>query len=137
MAERLFTLSVFTPSRQIFDGAVFSLKAPGSAGYFQVLIGHIPMLTSLQAGILTIDGENGSQIYAVSGGFVEVLRQQTIVLAESVERADEINTDRAREAANRARQRLEAKDPAIDAIRAQAALNRALNRLKAAGASLH
>lgn len=137
MAGRLFTLSVVTPSRQIFDGVVFSLKAPGSAGYFQVLIGHIPMLTSLQAGILTIDGENGSLIYAVSGGFVEVLRQQTIVLAESVERADEINIDRAREAANRARLRLDAKDPAIDAIRAQAALNRALNRLKAAGASLY
>lgn len=134
MAERLFSLTVVTPSRQVYDGTVVSLKAPGSAGYFQVFIGHIPMLTSLKTGLLTIEGQEGSRIYAISGGFVEVLRQQTIVLAESVERADEINMDRAREAANRASQRMEAKDPATNPIRAQAALDRALNRLKAAEA---
>lgn len=131
MADRMFSLSVVTPSRLVYEAEVRSFKAPGSEGYFQVLTGHVPMLTSLQAGLLTIQDEAGGRVYAISGGFVEVLRHQATILAEAVEPVSEIDVERARQAASRARQRLDAKDPGVDVARAQAALNRALNRVKA------
>lgn len=131
MADRMFSLSVVTPSRLVYEAEVRSFKAPGSEGYFQVLTGHVPMLASLQAGLLTIQDEKGSSVYAISGGFVEVLRHQATILAEAVERVSEIDVERARQAATRARQRLDAKEPGVDVARAQAALSRALNRVKA------
>ena len=131
MADRMFSLSVVTPSKLVYEADVRSFKAPGSEGYFQVLIGHVPMLASLQAGLLTIQDEAGSRVYAISGGFVEVLRHQATILAEAVEPVGEIDVGRARQAAARARQRLDAKEPGVDIARAQAALSRALNRVKA------
>jgi len=95
------------------------------------LIGHAPMLTSLRPGILTIRDIKGRHIYSISGGFVEVLRHQATILAESVERADEIDLDRAQQAETRARQRLESVDQALDIERAEASLERARNRIKA------
>ncbi|MBM3264359.1 MAG: F0F1 ATP synthase subunit epsilon [candidate division Zixibacteria bacterium] len=132
MADRTISLSVVTPSKLVYEGEVRSFKAPGSEGYFQVLAGHVPMLSSLRAGIMTIQDQEAIRIYAISGGFAEVLRQQATVLAESVEQGTEIDVERARQAAERARRRLESKEPGIDLSRAQAALDRALNRVKAA-----
>ena len=131
MADRVFPLMVVTPSRVVYEGDVQSLQAPGVVGAFEILIGHIPMLTALRTGIMTIRDESGQNMYAVSGGFVEVLRHQVTVLAETVERAEDIDFNRAREAEARARQRLESKEN-IDIVRAQASLARALNRIRAA-----
>jgi F-type H+-transporting ATPase subunit epsilon len=113
-----------------YEGAVRSFQAPGTDGEFEVLTGHVPMLTSLRPGILTIRDTESRHIYAVSGGFVEVLRHQATVLAEAVERADEIDLDRAQQAEARARQRLESGGQKLDIDRAKASLDRALNRIK-------
>jgi len=122
---------VVTPTRMAYEGAVRSFQAPGTDGEFEVLTGHVPMLTSLRPGILTIRDTESRHIYAVSGGFVEVLRHQATVLAEAVERADEIDLDRAQQAEERARQRLESGGQKLDLDRAKASLDRALNRIKA------
>lgn len=127
-----YPFTVVTPTKGVYDGQIQGFKAPGADGEFEVLSGHVPMLTSLIPGILTIRDAEGRHVYAVSGGFVEVLRHQATVLAEAVERADEIDVDRARQAEKRARQRLEADREASDLDRAKAALDRALNRIKAA-----
>jgi F-type H+-transporting ATPase subunit epsilon len=132
MADRTFPLVVVTPTRLVYEGEVRSFQVPGAEGYFQVLIGHVPMLASLQSGLLTIQDGGGHTVYALSGGFVEVLRHQATILAEAVERADEIDVERARQAEARARQRLESGAPGVDVARARAALVRALNRIKAA-----
>jgi F-type H+-transporting ATPase subunit epsilon len=127
-----FALEVVTPERVAYSGQVASLQAPGSEGSFGVLAGHVPLLTSLQIGRLRFVEEGGSEIQmAISGGFVEVGREQVAVLAETAERAEDIDVDRAREARARASERLTQKEE-VDAARAEAALARALNRLKVA-----
>ena len=128
----VFALEVVTPERVAYSGQVASLQAPGSEGSFGVLAGHVPLLTSLQIGRLRFVEEGGSEIQmAISGGFVEVGREQVAVLAETAERAEDIDVDRAREARARASERLNKREE-VDAARAEAALARALNRLKVA-----
>ena len=130
MADQ-FSLVIVTPSSMTFEGEVRSVLAPGTDGYFEVLIGHVPMLSSLQPGILTIRNDEGRKQFTVSGGFVEVLRTRVTVLAETIEEVGAIDVERAQQAEERARRRLESAEEGIDVERAKAALDRALNRIKA------
>ena len=127
-----FALEVVTPERVAYSGQVSSLQAPGSEGSFGVLAGHIPLLTSLQIGRLRFVEEDGNEVkMAISGGFVEVRREQVAVLAETAERIEEIDVERAEAARQRAEERLaQAREEGVDVVRAQAALARAINRLR-------
>ena len=127
-----FALEVVTPERVAYSGQVASLQAPGSEGSFGVLAGHVPLLTSLQIGGLRFVEEGGSEVQmAISGGFVEVGREQVAVLAETAERVEEIDVERAESARQRAEERLaRAQEEQIDVARAQAALARAINRIR-------
>ena len=126
-----FPLVIVTPSSMAFEGEARSVLAPGADGYFEVLIGHVPLLTSLRPGVLTIRNDAGRTHYTVSGGFVEVLRSQVTVLAETIEEVGAIDVERAQQAGERARQRLESGGEDVDLGRAKASLDRALNRIKA------
>ena len=126
-----FSLVIVTPSSMAYEGEVRSVLAPGTDGYFEVQIGHVPMLTSLRPGLLTIRDDDGRTRYAVSGGFVEVLRSQVTVLAETIEEVSAIDVDRAQQAEARARGRLDSDEEGVDVERARASLDRALNRIKA------
>ena len=102
-----FALEVVTPERVAYSGQVTSLQAPGSEGSFGVLAGHIPLLTGLQTGRLRFVEEDGSEVQmAISGGFVEVGREQVAVLAETAERIEEIDVERAESSRQRAEERL-------------------------------
>ncbi len=127
-----FSLEVVTPERVAYSGQVASLQAPGSEGSFGVLAGHVPLLTSLQIGQLRFVEEDGNEVQmAISGGFVEVGREQVAVLAETAERVEEIDVERAESARQRAEERLaRAQEEQIDVARAQAALARAINRIR-------
>ena len=127
-----FALEVVTPERVAYSGQVASLQAPGSEGSFGVLAGHIPLLTSLQIGRLRFVEEDGSEVQmAISGGFVEVGREQVAVLAETAERVEEIDVARAEAARQRAEERLaRAREERVDVARAEAALARAINRIR-------
>ena len=127
-----FALEVVTPERVAYSGQVASLQAPGSEGSFGVLAGHVPLLTSLQIGGLRFVEEGGSEVQmASSGGFVEGGREQVAVLAETAERVEEIDVERAESARQRAEERLaRAQEEQIDVARAQAALARAINRIR-------
>ena len=129
-----FALEVVTPVRVTYSGQVASLQAPGSEGSFGVLAGHIPLLTALQIGRLHFVEAGGSEVQmAISGGFVEVGRTQVAVLAETAERIEEIDVERAEVARQRAEERLaqaRAGQEKIDAARAEAALARAINRIR-------
>ncbi len=127
-----FALEVVTPERVAYSGQVTSLQAPGSEGSFGVLAGHIPLLTALQVGKLRFVEEGGSEVrMSVSGGFVEVGREQVAVLAETAERIEEIDVERAEAARRRAEERLaRAQEERVDVARAQAALARAINRIR-------
>jgi len=135
MADKSFHLEIITPKRIVYKGEVTSFSAPGIEGGFQVLHSHAPLLSSLKIGEVKIVDANGNNSrYAVSGGFVEVRDNQVLLLAETAERTDEIDSDRANAAMDRAKKRLEEKKADIDVERAKLALYRAMNRLKIANA---
>jgi F-type H+-transporting ATPase subunit epsilon len=135
MADKTFHLEIVTPRRVVFKGEVLSFSAPGVSGGFQVLHSHAPLLSSLNIGEVKIGDMGGTEShYAISGGFVEVRDNRAILLAETAERTDEIDSERAKAARDRARKRIADKKPETDINRASIALYRALNRLKIAGA---
>ena len=129
-------LEIVTPDKAVVNEDVNIVMAPGSLGEFGVLIGHTPFLTTLKTGIIRYTDAQGTDQYVfVSGGFVEALPDKVTVLAESAEKTEEIDLDRAKAAQERAEKRLEearTKED-IDAIRAKAALDRALVRINVVG----
>jgi F-type H+-transporting ATPase subunit epsilon len=132
-----FRLDVVTPDRVVLSEEVASLVAPGAQGYLGVLPHHAPLVTELGVGTLSYRTTSGNQAaLAVSGGFMEVGRERTTVLADAAERAEEISVERARRARDQARERLQAlgehAEPA-ERAEARAALERATNRLRVAG----
>jgi F-type H+-transporting ATPase subunit epsilon len=131
-------LELATPARQLVSTEVDEVVAPGSEGYFGVLPGHAAFLTTLTAGELTYRQGREEQRLVVIGGFAEVNADRVIVLAESAERPEEIDRERAERARQRAEQRLAGRAARgaaeeIDYARALAALARSLARLQVAG----
>ena len=137
MAENI-RLEVVTPEKEVVNEMVQIVMAPGSLGEFGVLSGHTPFMTSLITGALHYRNESGKDQYVfVSGGFAEALPDKVTVLAESAEKMEDIDPERAKQAMQRAEQRLAA-DRAkekVDIARARAALERAMVRIKIAGLS--
>ncbi|PID56710.1 MAG: ATP synthase F1 subunit epsilon [Ignavibacteriae bacterium] len=124
-------LEIITPSKIGYKGNVTSVTVPGALGNFQVLYNHAPIISALDIGEIKIEADGQKSIFATSGGTIEVASNNIIILAESLEKADEINVRRAEEAQERAKERLKRKSQAeIDDIRAELALKRAINRLK-------
>ena len=134
MADKILQLEIVTPRRVVFKGEVTSLTAPGVVGGFQVLFNHAPLLSSLKIGEVKIKEASGTEFhYAISGGFVEVRENHILLLAETAERTDEIDAERAKASRDRAQKRMAEKKSDIDFERARLALYRALNRLKIVG----
>jgi len=106
--------------------------APGTEGQLGILPHHAPLMTILQAGELVARRGGEEDIMAISGGFLEVRPDRVIVLADSAERAEEIDIERAEAAKKRAEQRLLEKPVEIDVARCEASLRRAMARLTVA-----
>ena len=132
MADKGFRLTVFTQEKAVLDQQALSIVAPGSEGYLGVLRDHAPLVTQLMPGKLTVKDLSGAEaVYVVSGGFLEVNHNTVTILADALERPEDIDANRAEAAARRARERLMKRSSDSDVDRAEAALRRALNRLKA------
>jgi len=131
---RTFLLEVVTPHRLVVSEEAEEVIAPGAEGYFGVLGGHLPFMTTLKFGELTYRRTRGEERHlAVSWGYAEVLPTRVTILAEAAERAEEIDTARAEQARDRAVARLgKIGDSTVDFVRAQEALLRALTRLEVA-----
>lgn len=134
MAEPQVRFELATPTRLVVSEDVEEVVAPGVQGYFGVLPGHVPFLTSLQSGEVAYRQGRVEQYLAVSGGFAEIQGDRVTILAEHAERPDEIDRERALRARQRAERRLTGKTPEeIDYSRALGAFSRALARLQVAG----
>jgi F-type H+-transporting ATPase subunit epsilon len=128
-----FPLELVTPERILFSEEVQSVRAPGINGSFGVLARHAPMLTELTTGLIKLTLANGFDAYvATGGGFMEVSRQKVIILADSAELSEEIDVEKARAAAERARKLLEVLDSSIDAEAIRKDLEHAENLVKVA-----
>ena len=83
-----FKLSVLTPERTVFEGAVEYVQVPGTEGYLGVLANHAALVTALAPGVLTLRGaEEPEQQMRMSGGFFEVSNNRATVLADAVSEA--------------------------------------------------
>lgn len=126
-------LDVVTAEGVVYSDDVDIVIAPGFEGQLGILPQHSPLMTMLQPGELIARKGSEEFCLAVSGGFLEVRPDRVIVLADSAERAEEIDIARAEEAKNRAEKRLGEKyAPETDSVRAEAALRRSLIRLRVA-----
>ena len=129
MAKELF-LEVVTPQSAIVSEEVQIVVAPGSEGEFGALKGHTTFLTSLKVGTLRYKDANGKERFLfINGGFAEVLPDKVTILAESAERRQHIDVQRATDAKERAEKRIATKAADTDFVRAEASLRRALHRL--------
>ncbi len=127
-----FQLEIVTPEKRVVDTAAEEVQIPGKNGYLGVLPGHAPLITELSVGEIKFRASGEEQRLAVAWGFAEVLPEKVTILAESAERPNEINVERARKAKDRAEQRLVSGDTEVDVDRALDALHRAETRLEVA-----
>jgi F-type H+-transporting ATPase subunit epsilon len=133
MLPETINLQVVTPERQLVNEAVKEVQLPGGNGALGILPGHAPLMTELGVGELSFRKGRETHYLAVVHGYAEVLGDRVVVLAEVCERAEEVDLDRARNAKERAENRLSKRDdPDTDWDRAQFALQRALVRLQVA-----
>lgn len=133
MSKRVH-IEIVTPERKVFSGDAEYVVAPGKKGDFGIMPGHISFLSSLKIGVLELDySKTEKELYSVSGGYLQVSDDRVWILAETAEKSEEIDKERAKEAMKRAKERIEKKSQDdIDIDRAKLALARSLNRLKVA-----
>lgn len=131
MADR-FQIEIVTPERLVVKDYAEEMQIPGKNGYLGVMAGHSPLITELAVGEITYRANGYTERLAVAWGFAEVLPEKVTILAETAERADEIDVARAEEALKRAESKLTGGDPDVDFPRALNALQRAQARLKVA-----
>ncbi len=126
-------VEIVTAERLVYaEDGVDRIIVPGVEGELGVLPLHTPLLTMMQPGLMRIIKGNEEIEMAITGGFIEVRENRVTVLADTAERAEEIDEARAQEARQRAQRRLEERTTEIDLSQAQAALARSLARLRAA-----
>ncbi|MED5463519.1 MAG: ATP synthase F1 subunit epsilon [Myxococcota bacterium] len=136
MAE--LTVSIVTPESSVAAGSAAQVTAPSSQGEVGILPGHKPLLATLQEGVVGLHDGEGAEYYAVSGGFLEVSSDRVTVLAESAEKATEINVDRADAALRDATAKLGRAAISPDEHREQTArVRRATTRLEVAKLITH
>lgn len=125
-------LEIITAESEVFSDIVSVVVAPGVDGELGILPNHAPLLTTLEPGELKIIKEGEESFIAISGGFIEVLGDKVIVLADTAERSEEIDIERAEKALERANERVGEAQTDIDLERAVASLRRSHTRLKVA-----
>ena len=127
--NNLFTLRIITPDRVFFEGQVSMVEFNTTEGEIGIYKKHVPTTVIISPGILTITGEEGVKEAALHAGFVEILQDEVVILAEIIEWPDEIDKARAESAKARAEERLRSKTPETDILWAETALQRALARI--------
>lgn len=117
MAEekgKFINFKIATPERVVFKDEVEQITLPTKMGEITILPNHIPLISVLAPGELIVKKGNVARAMSVSGGFIEVQAEKVVVLADTAERAEEIDIERARAAKERAKEAMEKKN--LDAV---------------------
>ena len=125
-------LDIVTAEGVVYSDEVDVVVAPGIEGQLGILPHHAPLMTTLHAGELRVRKGEEEFSLVMSGGFLEVRPDRIIVLADTAERAEEIDIARAEEAKRRAEEKLASHTPEVDTARVEAALRRSLARITVA-----
>ncbi|OGO00285.1 MAG: F0F1 ATP synthase subunit epsilon [Chloroflexi bacterium RBG_13_52_14] len=123
---------IVTAERVVYSDDVDVVVAPGTEGQLGILPHHASLMTMLQPGELIVKKGSEEHSIFVSGGFMEVRGNKVVVLADTAERAEEIDISRAEAAKRRAEERMAQLPTDVDLARAQASLLRSMTRLKVA-----
>lgn len=128
--EKTFQLEIIASDRIFFQGEVEHLVITAIDGLLGIMAGHEPLVTCLPTGELKYMIGGVWHYAAISEGFIQVLPDKAVILADSCELPEEIDIKRAEEARQRAEEQLRQKQSIMEYYQTQAALNRAMNRLK-------
>lgn len=123
-------LQIFTPYGKYLQHEVDYIEVKSDRYTLGILPNHAPLVSTLIISKMVIKFEGQSFVYAIGGGVINISKDKTVLLLDSVERSDEIDVDRAIQAKKRAEERLSNQDEIIDINRAKLSLARAENRLK-------
>lgn len=124
-------MEIVTPHGLVFSGDVDEITAAGTDGEFGVLPGHAPFVTTLKIGMLTYRRDKEVGYFFVNTGYADVGPERVTILADSAERSEDIDVERAKAAMRRAEERLKQAEK-IDFARALAAMERATIRIQVA-----
>lgn len=129
--EKQLLLEIVTPQGLVFSEHVDEVIASGSEGEFGVLPNHVPFLTTLKVGMLTFRRGSETGHFFVNWGYAEVRPDKVLILADSAEKSEDIDVQRAMEAKKRAEERLRQAEK-FDQARATSSLERAASRMSIA-----
>lgn len=130
MSDKLL-LEIVTPHGSVFSGSVDEITAAGTEGEFNVFPGHEPFVTTLKVGMLTYKSDREIGYFFVNSGYADVGPEKVTILADSAERSEDIDLERAKTAMKRAEERLKQTEK-IDFTRAQSSLERSTIRVQVA-----
>ena len=136
MADTLH-LQIVTPDKQLVSDDADQVQIPGKNGDLGILPGHAPLITELRIGEISYNHGGTWHYFAVAWGFAEVLPDKVTILADTAERAEDIDVKRAQEAKSRAEAALRQAAPDLDYEATNFALRRAEVRLEVAGRAGH
>lgn len=126
---KTFLLEIYTPYGKYFDRYVEEIIVPTEEYVLGILPGHAPLIAKVRVGKLEIIANGEKKVFAHAEGLINVKKDGTVLILDSIESKEEIDIDRAKNAKRRAEERL--KEPLnIDVDRAQRALIRANNRIE-------
>lgn len=125
-------LEVISQEEELFSGQVDVVLAPGQEGQLGILPNHAPLIAQLSIGELVARAGEEEYAFAVHGGFIHVLPDKVIVLADVAERVEEIDVERAEQARQRALELLKKSPPPEERRLTETALRRSRVRLKLA-----
>ncbi len=113
--KKTIRFEIVTPERVVLKEEVLQASVPTQSGEITILPDHIPLVSILRPGVIELKRENGDQeVMSVSGGFVEVLKNKVVILADTAEIAVELDEARIEEARAKAEEMKKWKD--IDAV---------------------
>ena len=126
-------LEIVTPEKLAYSDEVDSVQLPGSEGELGVLPHHAPLISNLGAGELRLRKGGQEESFAIVGGFLQVLPDKVVVMAETADMASEIDLEKAQEARRNAEQVLESGYvEGADLAAARASLQASLIRIRVA-----
>ena len=103
MAAHNIKFEIVTPERVVLREEILQITVPTTSGEITILPDHIPLVSVLKPGVIEVKGlDNQVKVMSVSGGFIEVLHDKIVILADTAERAEEIDEVRVEEARMRA-----------------------------------
>ena len=130
MLPKKLNVEILTPNKKVYSKEASSVRLPGSEGYFGILPGHTPLLSTLTIGEIKIENDGKTDYFAASGGVVEVLPGGISILVETSELAADIDKKRAAASKERAQKKIKEGRKQWDIKRAEVALARAINRMR-------